>query len=426
MSNPRRVRSVRKVLLVDDETPFLRSLLEAFKAHKGTAEFEFLTATNGEEAVELLKRWQVDLVVTDLNMPRMDGFELLSRMGQFYDEVPVIVMTAFGTDKIQDRATRAGAVRFIDKPIDFEELVGLIHELLAASARGFITGIQIREFIQIVNAGKKSCTLHVTCGSREGQLYFFQGDLVDAKCDGKTDGRQAALDIVTWEDASIHIRGNIKKRENRIKMSANVLVMEAMYQKDEQARGVSSSVNATADEFDQEFVFSAAAPDPDSVIMAPSSLDGVENLTVSVSPTPTGFGSDGAGGENHIPKEMRFMVTQAQIDTVLSKLDGIDGGHGGLLVDGDGMVIASRLDRRYAGDKIAALTTAAIKTASKVVVEAGFGQPDTMLIEGTDGKMCLVHAAGSGFFISLLGSKDLNIGMARMALQEAIDSFSKI
>ncbi len=120
------------------------------------------------------------------------------------------------------------------------------------------------------------------------------------------------------------------------------------------------------------------------------------------------------------------MATQRQIDAILTKLDGIDGSYGGLLVDRSGMVIASRLDKRYAGDKIAALTSAAINTASRVVKEADFGTPETMLIEGSDGKMALIHAAKGGFFISLVGSKGLNIGMARMALHEAMDTFDDI
>jgi len=120
------------------------------------------------------------------------------------------------------------------------------------------------------------------------------------------------------------------------------------------------------------------------------------------------------------------MATQKQIDAILQKLDSIEGSLGGTLIGKDGMVIATRLDKRYAGDKIAALASDAVDTANKVITEGQFGKPNTMLIEGSDGKMCIINAAKAGIFITIIGTRELNIGMARMALQEAIDSFDDL
>ncbi len=120
------------------------------------------------------------------------------------------------------------------------------------------------------------------------------------------------------------------------------------------------------------------------------------------------------------------MPTEKQIDAILEKLDRIEGSYGGTLMSGDGMVIATRLDKRYAADKVGAMSSDVVRLATKVIQEAQFGKLDNMIIEGTDGKLCLINAARGGFFITILGSRDLNVGMARMTLQEAIQEFDRL
>ena len=119
------------------------------------------------------------------------------------------------------------------------------------------------------------------------------------------------------------------------------------------------------------------------------------------------------------------MVKQETIDRILGTVSQVDGSFGATLVSADGMVIASRLDKRFTEEKMAALTAASVHTAQKVIDEAGFGDADTMLIEGTEGKMCLIYNPKNGIFLCLLGDKTLNIGMARLALDEAMEALEQ-
>ena len=83
---------VREVLIVDDEEPLLLTIAEGLSIYKKY--FNLLTATNGADAVKVLKSSPgIDLVVTDLSMPKMDGFELLAYMNRNYPKIPVILMT---------------------------------------------------------------------------------------------------------------------------------------------------------------------------------------------------------------------------------------------------------------------------------------------------------------------------------------------
>src|SRR5689334_2972162 len=115
---------MKKVLIVDDEELFLASLTEGLSAYAD--EFAVITATNGKHAIEVLTEQQIDLVVTDLKMPVMDGFQLLAQMVSNYVDVPVIVMTAFGTPDIEDRLTEFNTFGYLEKPIEFQMLADKI------------------------------------------------------------------------------------------------------------------------------------------------------------------------------------------------------------------------------------------------------------------------------------------------------------
>ena len=107
------------ILVVDDErnyTLILAAVLE-------DAGFEALTANSGPEALDILSQSDVDLVVTDMKMPSMDGIELLEQIKKGDADLPVIMMTAHGTVEKAVEAMQKGAYNYILKPFDNEQLV---------------------------------------------------------------------------------------------------------------------------------------------------------------------------------------------------------------------------------------------------------------------------------------------------------------
>ena len=140
---------------MDDEEIFLKSLLETFREIPELCNCIFIPANSGEEAIEILKTTKVDLLVTDLKMPGIDGYKLLNLMGKDYPEIPIIIMTAYGTDQIREEVLRAGALYYIDKPFSPEQLAHLIRQALASYARGSVVGLHLVDFIQVVHMGRK-------------------------------------------------------------------------------------------------------------------------------------------------------------------------------------------------------------------------------------------------------------------------------
>ena len=110
-----------RVLLVEDSDP-LRYLFARMLTGNG---FEVCEASNGREALDCLPDFEPEVVVTDLMMPIIDGFELIRQLRAMpaMAVVPVVAMTAGETNDAEREARRAGAVEFLAKPFDFRTLV---------------------------------------------------------------------------------------------------------------------------------------------------------------------------------------------------------------------------------------------------------------------------------------------------------------
>jgi len=114
------------ILLVDDE-PKLRDVLAVGLTDLG---YRTLAAASGREALEILQREEVDLVLTDLRMPDMGGRELLLEAKRLYPALPVVLMTAYSTVKDAVQVIKEGAFDYIGKPFELDELATTIENAL--------------------------------------------------------------------------------------------------------------------------------------------------------------------------------------------------------------------------------------------------------------------------------------------------------
>jgi two-component system NtrC family response regulator len=117
---------VERILIVDDEKNYLL-VLSALLTGEG---YEVDTAPSGARALTLLEEEEPDLVITDMRMPRMSGVELIKELKQNHADLPVIVMTAFGTVENAVEAMKAGAVDYITKPFENQELLLTVERAL--------------------------------------------------------------------------------------------------------------------------------------------------------------------------------------------------------------------------------------------------------------------------------------------------------
>lgn len=235
--------SVKKILIVDDD-PIVRSILSS--ALKTYTELGVLTAENGKVAVKLLNIIKIDLVITDMEMPEMNGVGLLSDMNKNHPEIPVIVLTWFVTKEIETKIKALGAPQYLEKPIDINILTEMIFQELNGGAGGRIRGISIAAFLQLVEMEEKTCTLTVKWNHRVGYLYFLKGGLIGAVTENLR-AEEAAYRIIGWENSAIEIEDVCRNKKKEINKPLMLILMEANRLKDEEGAGITAAYG-----FDEE------------------------------------------------------------------------------------------------------------------------------------------------------------------------------
>ncbi|OYT70062.1 MAG: hypothetical protein CFK52_12165 [Chloracidobacterium sp. CP2_5A] len=223
------------VLIVDDEQFFLDSVISGLSS--ALPNVTFVQASHGRQALEHIARQPVDALVTDLKMPVMDGFQLLTQLMQQGITPAIIVMTAFGTSDIERDARRLGAIDYIEKPIDLQALTDSIRRALERRADGYLRGINLTSFLQLLGMERKSCRLVARQGDKQGELCFEQGRIVHASL-GDLQGEAAARVIIAWDSYEIELHPPARNPPQTVQSALSQLLLDACQLLDEQQREV--------------------------------------------------------------------------------------------------------------------------------------------------------------------------------------------
>lgn len=117
-----------KLLIVDDEVPFLNAVSERLRLK----DFDVVSADSGEKALEAARLKAFDVAVVDLHMPGMDGRELLDALKEQHPFLQVLILTGQGTVSTAMECMRQGAVTYLEKPFNFDQLVEAVKEAYTA------------------------------------------------------------------------------------------------------------------------------------------------------------------------------------------------------------------------------------------------------------------------------------------------------
>ena len=186
------------------------------------------------EAIETIKGNEISLLVTDLQMPRIDGLGLLAYVHKYHPSIPCIVMSAHGTPSII-KNLQSDILQFIEKPFTADALVKAVSSALESEkTEGSITGISIGNFLQMVELEQKTCLCEIeSSGNPKGFFYFNGGELQHAVY-GDFKGEEAAIKMIQIDNPTISFR-KVPDRPipRRINRELTGLLLEAMKQKDE-------------------------------------------------------------------------------------------------------------------------------------------------------------------------------------------------
>ena len=227
--------NMTEILVVDDDKSFLKSMVLGLKSIAPS--LSVLSAENGLEAVELLKRNCICLLVTDLKMPEMDGFELLAYVMEHYPDISVVVTTGHSIPDAQSEALHEAALIVLFKPFSLQDLTLTVSQLLEKQADGgTLFNVSPGTFMQLINMEQKTCTLRIQekTSGQMGVLFFREGQLLDARM-GDQQGEAASLEIFSWDHISLSIQNDCSLHDRKINRSMNALILEATRLKDENA-----------------------------------------------------------------------------------------------------------------------------------------------------------------------------------------------
>jgi signal transduction histidine kinase len=116
-------KNTNLVLVVDDEAEIQRLFKQRFRKRILSKELDFIFASNGIEALEILKETNdISMILTDIRMPKMDGLSFISKLIEFNQNIKAVVVSAYGDMQNIRMAMNCGAFDFVTKPIDFEDL----------------------------------------------------------------------------------------------------------------------------------------------------------------------------------------------------------------------------------------------------------------------------------------------------------------
>ena len=403
---------VKTVLVVDDERLFLASLTEGMKDF--ASDFAIVTASNGRKALDELRQREIHLVVTDLKMPEMDGFQLLTHMMNEFPDIPILVMTAFLTPDIERKVRELDAFELLEKPIDLQMMATKIRDGIQHSSEGHVKGIMLFSFLQLIEIEKKTCSLKVSSAGRKGTLYFSKGALIDAVYSEQT-GEAAAKEIVCWEDAEIEIVNSPKKIRKRIEKPLQNLLMDAAKEKDEAA--LNGGPIDASDWFDEKPV-----EKPETVFVQTPTPPLNETSPAGAFRAASSTDGDSVSSDRNPQTIKEQIITMANnIEQSLQDLLQIDGAMCCALVDSDSGMALGTAGTGVNLDVAAAGNTEVVRSKQKVMGSLGLKDKieDILISLGTQYHLIRPLATHSNlFFYLVLNRSKSNLAMARNKLSE--------
>jgi CheY-like chemotaxis protein len=244
----------KHVLIVDDDLPSRRLVERLLRCELPGVRMS--GAGNGADALSVLAREQVDLMITDLAMPVLDGFELLMEIARRRIRVPLLVISGRESATAHTRALSGGAIEFFEKPIQAGAFLERVHKLLSDGPRSsLLEVVSLSGLARIIGMERRSCALRVTTAGAQGLLIFVAGTLVDAR-QGVLTGMLAALEMFGWADPSVTVDFTARVSARTIHQS----LAEVLRTVERAARSVGPEPPGDAPDRPPEYCSTAPAP----------------------------------------------------------------------------------------------------------------------------------------------------------------------
>lgn len=233
----------KKTILVVDDSMTIRRLLKGELTKRG---YEVISAENGADGLKTAVEMKPDIIISDINMPQMDGWEFCWRVRKNQDirYIPFIFLT--DRDEISDRVRglEIGAEDYITKPFQIQDLVDrmetVIHRRkttekvprLESSLMGQLNQFNLPDLLQNINMLSKSGALEI---KRDiiAKIFVQKGEVINATLGDAMSGRKAFYRVLTWKDGYFEFKEFVPKVEKAFAENTIKLILNGLKQADE-------------------------------------------------------------------------------------------------------------------------------------------------------------------------------------------------
>lgn len=234
------VQNPIKVLFVDDDVRFLELVQSLMAEYAGPAWEIFVTADTAQ-ALALLQAHQIDLLVTDVHMPVVDGLQFLKLVQRKYRDLLKIVLTGDTTGAYRAACLSSGADLFIEKPramggwqAIYANLSELVRFRPQEGFRGVLKKVGLQDILQLECLARSSSVLELSAGDVRGTIFIHEGQIVHAQV-GERSGEEAFYELMALVGGEFSLRPYAEPHTRSIGGSWEFLVMEAARKRDEAA-----------------------------------------------------------------------------------------------------------------------------------------------------------------------------------------------
>jgi CheY-like chemotaxis protein len=237
------MRTSHKILLVDDDQDLLDLYQEILSQLPSRPEIS--TSSTGARAMAMLEAEGFTLLVCDLNMPKMDGLQVLSIVRRKYPELRTVVLTSVMDEQFRSRVYSLGVDLFWQKPGSGEEIkqfLDCIESLLGREAQSGFRGVQSKSLVDIIQLeciSHNSTSLKITNGQLTGKIWIQTGEVIDAATE-ELGGEPAFHKILSWRSGNFESLPAEPDHPRTIYNSYQGLLLETAQAQDE-AQGNSAA-----------------------------------------------------------------------------------------------------------------------------------------------------------------------------------------
>jgi len=228
----------KQFLFVDDSHEFLSDIKDIF-TEMSRGSWNIFTAENHAQALAVLQKQRIDVVVVDVDMPVMDGLQFLRLLGRTHPELQVVMLTGHTEEETRKACLESGAAMFLEKlmtPEAFGATFAALDTLAtggpAEGFRGLMREVGLQDVLQMECLGKKSSVLEIFTEKASGRIYVADGTIVHAES-GSLQGEVALYGLLGLQGGEFNLKPFTEPPQRTISGQYEYLLMEAARLKDE-------------------------------------------------------------------------------------------------------------------------------------------------------------------------------------------------